>query len=445
MKKSKIIVIDDDPYTLRFVKRILLQEKKYDISLCQTGSEVYDLLRKGSFDYDIAIIDQKLPDFSGLDILKAIKSRNLKTECIMLTAVDDVDIAVKAIKLNAYDYLRKPVDPSKLTLTLQHLMEKKDLIGKIKNLREKSLELKNEKAFKKIITKSRKMMEIFKQIENIANTELPILICGENGTGKSLIAEAIHNVSKNKKEPFVKLNLLSAKKEMLPTILFGKRGKNKGLINFAQKGTLFIEDIAELDYEMQSRLLRVLKNGVYFKEGVFKTFNAKCRFVFSTNKNLFKLIEEGKFRKDLYFIISANIINIPPLRERIGDIEILTNHFIKKYAKANNKNIQDASEEVKTMLKKYNFPGNVRELENIIRSAITIETTNKIRKTSLPEYLLNYFIEENKEEFPTLAEVEKKHILSIFEHTNYNKSHAAKILGITRQTLIKKLKEFGFS
>ena len=406
IRKSKVLVVDDEPSTIRFVKRLLLQEKTYQVITAVNCQEALAVLEEAKTGFDIAVIDHMLPDLTGIELLKIIKEKYPRMECVMLTAIDDVDIAVKAIKLGAYDYLKKPVDPSKLVLTLKHIMEKEDLLFKIENLRDRGKDFKKKEAFQNIVTKSRKMFDLFHQVENVAYTDDPILISGESGTGKDLFARCIHEIRFGKAKRFSAVNISSYQNELFSNELFGHaRGaytgaqtESSGIIGATQDGTLFIDEIGDLELSVQSRLLRVLENKEYYRVGDSKVRSVRCRFIFATNKDLFQLMEKQIFRNDLYFRISAHIIEIPPLRERREDIALLAGLFLKKFNEKNKKRIKGIGAEVIELLTRYNFPGNVRELENIIKSSAAIEQNAMIRKKSLPHYLLKYFSVDHKKD-----------------------------------------------
>ncbi|MCK5707571.1 MAG: sigma-54-dependent Fis family transcriptional regulator [Candidatus Aureabacteria bacterium] len=448
LRKSEVLVVDDDPSTIRFVKRLLVQEKIYNVTTAENGKQALKFAESSNGGFDIAVIDQKLPDLLGVDLLKIFAGKYPNMDCVMLTALDDVEMAVKAIKIGAYDYLRKPVDPSKLILTLKHISEKEDLLFKIKNLKDKAHEIGKKEVFKNIITKSRKMFDLFHQIERVAFTDDPILICGESGTGKELFARSLHDIRFGKDEKFSAINISSYQNELLSNELFGHaRGaytgaqtESQGIIGVTKNGILFLDEIGDLDLSVQSRLLRVLENKEYYPVGDTRVKKVNCSFVFATNKNLFHLMEKGLFRKDLYFRISAHIVEIPPLREKREDISLLANVFLKEFNKKNRKKIKGIHQKAMELLNRYNFPGNIRELKNIIKSSAAIEKTNMITKQSLPMYFQKYFFEDKKEDLVPLEEIERRHIKYVLDAVNQNKSHAAKILNISRPTLISKLK-----
>ena len=449
-RKSKVLIIDDDPSTIRFVKRLLLQEKKYQVTTAMACGEALALLEDPERSFDIAIIDQILPDMTGIELLRIIKETYSRIECVMLTAIGDVEVSYNAGKLGAYDFLRKPVDPSKLILTLSHILEKGDLLYKIENLKDRAKGFVQKEAFKNIVTKSRKMFDLFYQVENIALTDDPILISGESGTGKELFARSLHEIKFENSKTFSAVNISSYQNELLSNELFGHvkgaytgaQTESEGIIGATHDGTLFLDEIGDLDLSVQSRLLRVLENKEYYRVGDTRVKKVRCRFVFATNKYLFQLMERGLFRKDLYFRISAHIIEIPPLRERREDISRLAEEFLKRFNEKNKRKIKGIHSEVIELLNRYNFPGNVRELENIIKSSAAIEQSAVIRKKSLPQFFIKFFLQDTKQDLSPLSEMEKRHIHYVLEAVNKNKSHAAKILGISRPTLIKKLKEF---
>jgi len=453
-RKSKILAVDDDRSILNFLNIFLLQTGKFEVDTCFDSTKVFKKLEEG---YDILLLDMDMPEVNGIDILKYIDENNIGVVTVVLTGVEDVDLAISAMKLGTYDYLLKPIEEDKLIEVLDKAAEDLDLkkIGVEKDVEKLFDKLEYKKVFSDIITKNQKMIKIFQYVEQIAKTESSVLIWGESGTGKELIARAIHKISKRKDLPFVAVNAGAFANELFSSEFFGYKkgaftGANRdktGFIEKADKGTLFLDEIGELSLPIQVKLLRFLQEGEFFKLGSTKQRQTDVRIIAATNKDLFDEIKKGNFRKDLFFRLNINSIFLPPLRERLEDIEILSDYFIKKFNRLHDKNISGSSKEVMELLKGYNYPGNVRELMNIINSSVIIEKGNKITKQSLPHYFLKNTSKMNcfngREQYlNSLEEVEKSHIKKVLEVTNWNKTKASKILGISRVSLISKVKKY---
>ncbi|MFA7228404.1 MAG: sigma-54 dependent transcriptional regulator [Melioribacteraceae bacterium] len=452
---SKLLLIDDNQSVLNFLKVFLLQSGKYEIRTLQESTKAYDLLTNEKF--DVLLLDMDMPEITGLDILKFISEKKINISTIVLTGVEDVDLAISAMKLGTFDYLLKPIDEEKLLNTIDSsIASRKMYDAGIESLRELSFkELTHRDIFKEIITNDEKMIRIFLYAEKFAMTDNSVLIWGESGSGKELIAQAIHKISDRRDKRFVAVNAGAFAQELFSSEFFGHEkgaftgaAKEKtGFIEEADGGTLFLDEIGELSLPIQVKLLRVLQEEEFYKLGSTKNVKVNVRIIAATNKNLFEEIKNGNFRKDLFFRLNINSINIPPLRERKGDIELLANHFLEKFNMKYGRNIRSISPAVLNCLKSYSFPGNVRELMNLINSAIIVESTNELHKKSLPNYFLganNCFNELDKGIVPqTLEEIEKTHIKIVLEFTNNNKTKASAILGISRVNLIAKIKKYG--
>ncbi|MCX6149617.1 MAG: sigma-54 dependent transcriptional regulator [Ignavibacteriales bacterium] len=450
----KILLIDDNQAVLNFLRILLLQKEQYEIKTLQDSTKAYELLEKEKF--DVMLLDMDMPDVSGLDILKFIKINNIDITTIVLTGVEDIDLAISAMKLSTYDYMLKPVDENKLIETIDTAIKQKQFFKKDSEVDQLAIldGFKYKDVFKNIITNDEKMFKIFHFVEKFAQTDNSVLIWGESGSGKELIAEAIHAISYRRDKKFVAVNAGTFAQELFSSEFFGYEkgaftGASKDKVGFledANGGTLFLDEIGELSLPIQVKLLRVLQEEEFYRLGSTKNIKVDVRIIAATNKNLFEEIKKGNFRKDLFFRLNINSINLPPLRERKVDIEILANYFLLKFNKKYNKNVLRISDPVINCLKSYPFPGNVRELMNIINSAIIVEPTAELRKKSLP----NYFLENNGSygDFDdgiipiTLEEIEKKHIYKVMEFTNNNKTKAAEILGISRVNLIAKIKKY---
>jgi len=453
---KKILAVDDDQAILNFLKVMLLQTGKYEIHTLQDSTKVFDVLNNRSF--DSLLLDMDMPKVSGLDILKHIKENHIDIITIVITGVEDIDLAINAMKLGTYDYLLKPIEEKKLLGILDLYVDTLSF----KKSKRKSIKgsappiLKVHEAFKDIITKDEKMFEIFHFVEKYAVTDNSVLIWGESGTGKELIARAIHEISNRRENKFIAVNTGEFANELFSSEFFGHtKGSftgaitdKKGFIDEANGGTLFLDEIGELSLPAQIKLLRVLQEEEFYRLGSTKNIKANVRIIAATNKNLFEEIQSGNFRKDLFFRLNINSVYLPPLRKKRGDTELLAHHFLEKFNKKYGKNIKKISGPVMNLLKGYDFPGNIRELMNIINSAIIIETGDELKITALPHYFLKTakIANDINNEFEpkSLLEVEKDHIQKVLQYTHMNKTQAAKILGISRVNLISKVKKYGF-
>ena len=451
---KKILVIDDDRAILNFMRIFLLQAGKFEVHTLQESTRAYDLLENETF--DILLLDMDMPHVSGLDILNYIKKNNIPVVPIVLTGVEDIDLAISAMKLGSRDYMLKPIDSQKLLDTIDAAAASSELSHKEDEAAEPlTIEtLKSKEVFKGIITQDEKMLKIFHFVEKFAITDNSVLIWGESGTGKELIARAIHEISPRKDKKFVAVNAGAFANELFASEFFGHAkgsftgavADKKGFIEEAQGGTLFLDEIGELTLPIQVKLLRVLQEEEFYRLGSTKNIKTDVRIIAATNKNLFDEIKRGNFRKDLFFRLNINSINLPPLRERHGDIPLLAHHFLHEFSKKYDKKTEGISVPVMNMLKGYGFPGNVRELMNIINSAMIVESSAELQKKSLPHYFLesshNQVESYHGGPLKSLQEVEKDHIKKVLSHTKNNKTQASKILGISRVNLIAKIKKY---
>jgi DNA-binding NtrC family response regulator len=451
---AKILLVDDNQAVLNFLNVFLLQTGKYEIKTLQDSTKACSLLIKEKF--DVLLLDMDMPDVTGLDILKFISDNKLNIITIVLTGVEDIDLAISAMKLGTYDYILKPIEEEKLINTIEESLESQKINEvEIDSSRFSSLKvLKHKEAFKDIITNDEKMFKIFLYAEKFASTDNSVLIWGESGSGKELIAQAIHKISDRRDKKFIAVNAGAFAQELFSSEFFGHEkgaftgasSEKIGFIEEANGGTLFLDEIGELSLPIQVKLLRVLQEEEFYKLGSTRNIKTDVRIIAATNKNLFEEIKNGNFRKDLFFRLNINSISIPPLRERKGDIELLANYFLKKFNKKYGKSVEKISPPVLNCLKSYTFPGNVRELMNLINSAIIVESTNELHKKSLPNYFMginNGYHELDKDIIPqSLEEIEKCHIRLVLEFTNHNKTKASAILGISRVNLIAKIKKY---
>ncbi len=430
----KILVADDDK-NLRKVLVNELSESGFEVCETDNGIKAMEFLEKE--EYDILLLDLNMPGLGGIDVLKKVKDREIPTEVIILTAHATVSTAVDAMKTGAYDYMTKPFQVDELMAIIEKAYEKKKLINE--NLLLKS-QIKRQTKTKEIIYKSRLMFEVLENVKKFAVSDLPILISGESGVGKELIASTIHEVSKRCDGPFIPINCGAIPDTMLESELMGhEKGaftgayiKKLGLLEIANHGTLFLDEISELDLQLQSKLLRVIETGSFFRVGGIKEIKVDVRFVSATNKDLKKDIDSGVFRPDLYYRISALTIQIPPLRDRKEDIPLIVDHIIRSNASFKNKKV---SRKALDILSEYSWPGNVRELQNVIHRALFLSKTNVIEPHDLPPDLMS----DRKISGQRLEDIEREHILKVFREVNGQKRRAAEVLGIDPKTLYRKL------
>ncbi len=450
---KKILAIDDDQAVLNYLNIMLLQTGAYEIATLVNSAKAFHELKTNN--YDLLLLDMDMPDVSGLDILSFIKEKNIDIETIVLTGVEDVELAVSAMKLGAFDYLTKPVDNDQLLKIITTVLETRKARGATAAEATLSREqLKFKEAFQDIITQNAEMIAMFQMVEKMARPDNSILIWGESGTGKELIAKAIHRISRRRDENFVAVNAGTFANELFSSEFFGHdkgaftgaSAAKKGFLEEADKGTLFLDEIGELALPIQVKLLRVLQEGEFFRLGSTKNQKVDVRIIAATNKDLLSEMKKGNFRKDLFYRLNMSSVYLLPLRERKGDIPLLCQHFLEKYNEQNQKNIQKIADAALRLLNRYEYPGNIRELMNIINSAVIIESGTELHKKSLPHYFLeNSNIRETTTSgrpLLSLSEMEKEQIRNVLAHTGGNKSQAAKILGISRVNLLAKIKKY---
>lgn len=452
----KVLVIDDDQAILNFMRIFLLQTGEFEPTLLQDSTQAFQVLQKENF--EVLLLDMDMPNVTGMDVLKFINENQIPIVTIVLTGVEDIDMAISAMKLGTTDYMLKPIEEEKLLDILHAAINKNKLANfQVESLESLSLDrLKYKETFKNILTQDEQMFKIFHFVEKFSTTDNSVLIWGESGTGKELIARAIHEISNRRDKRFVAVNAGAFANEIFASEFFGhEKGSftgaikdKKGFIEEAEGGTLFLDEIGELTLPIQVKLLRVLQEEEFYRLGSTKGRKANVRIIAATNKNLFDEIQKGNFRKDLFFRLNINSINLPPLRDRKGDVEFLAHHFLKEFSRKYKKKVTKISLAVLNLLRGYGFPGNVRELMNIINSAIIVECCQELQKKSLPHYFLeNTRISTVDESYGgqallSLEEVEKRHIHKVLNHTRMNRTKAAKILGISRVNLIAKIKKY---
>lgn len=445
---KKILIVDDDASHRIMIKATLL-EYGYEIFEASDGSEAVAMVGKRFF--DLIMLDLKMKNMDGVEALKQIKKISPAIPVLIMTAYASVQTAVEALKLGAIDYLMKPLDIEKVIQTIDKVLNSQTLKIDDKIFKER---VDREFDFSSIIGKSKKMRDIFETIALTAPSDATILILGESGSGKELVAEAIHKNSLRKDKPFIKVNCAALAENLLESELFGHEkgaftgahSKREGRFEQANNGTLFLDEIGDMSASTQAKILRALQEGEFERLGGNKTIKVNVRIIAATNKNLEEEVEKGQFRKDLFFRLSVVPIYLPPLRERREDLPLLADYFLKKYAKKNNRLIKGFIPSAIDMLLRYQWPGNVRELENVIERAVIISREDMITPDALPNALKNNADGEVDDSFDNLAgrlikDVEKELIIKTLEQTNHNITQAAKLLGITRRGLQYKLKE----
>lgn len=447
---ANIIVVDDEQDFLDSVKRGLMISGYRNVTLVKDPRNAVSILENGKI-FDLALIDITMPFADGVSLLELIKRRSPSTECLMITALNDVKTAVECIKKGAYDYLLKPISHDALVSCIRRALERKRFMDVLDAGRAARLPaLINKEAFGNIVTQSENMLRLLKEAELHAASDVPVLITGESGTGKELLAEAIHRCSDRSAFPFTAINMSTLTGGLFEAEFFGHtKGAftgadrdRQGFIEHTHRGTLFLDEIGDLPHAFQGKLLRVLQSGEFMKIGSSETKKVDIRIIAATNRDLEKLIAREAFRGDLYWRLKGAWLQIPPLRERKSDIPVLTAACLKKIAKG--KKAITIDEDTLEAIIDYDYPGNVRELMSIIQSAVNLSQGGPVAIRHLPGEILRKRRPALRsaavsEEVVLLSEMERKYILSVYEQTGRNKSQCAKILGIGLNTLRRKL------
>ncbi len=440
-KKASILVVDDEYGVLQSFKMVLGSD--YNITLVESGEQALKQFSETSF--DLILLDILLPDSNGIELLKKIKEIDPDVEVIMVSAVKDVKTAVEAMKFGAYDYIVKPFVVEEIINVVSRAIEKHRLLRKVNYLKD---ELERFQPFEKIVGQDPKMIEIFELISTISDSDGAVLIQGESGTGKELVARAIHRLGNRKDEPFVVINCAAIPDTLMESEIFGH---NKGAftgasalkigkLELADKGIVFLDDVDTLDISMQAKLLRVIQEKEIERLGSTKLIKIDVRFIAASNKNLKRLVQTGHFREDLFYRLNVFPVEIPPLRERRGDIPLLLNHFLELYSKSNGKPLKKFSGSAeKILVEHYEWPGNVRELQNLVERLTTITKGNVIFPKSISDFSFN---KKEIRDIPLKDAVdifEKDFINDVLKRVQGSRKDAARILGIHRNTLIKKM------
>ncbi len=438
------ILVVDDEFSVRDSLYNWFKIEGYRVDTAENGMEALKKLQESL--WDIVLVDIKMPGMDGIELQRHIKKIDNTMVVIIITAYATVDTAVEAMKEGAFDYLSKPVDPDKLSILVRNAVNQRRLTVENIQLRQKVEELSLQD---EIVGESPQIKKILEMVDTVAKTDATVLIRGESGTGKELIAQAIHAKSNRRYFPIISINCGAFPEGLLESELFGhEKGaftgaqyKRKGKLEMANGGTVFFDEIGNIDMKMQMDLLRVIETKQFTPLGSNKVVNVDFRIIAATNTDLEKKVAEKGFREDLYYRINVFTIQIPPLRERTADISLIAHFFLKKYARSMNKNVTDISPEVMKILLQYDWPGNIRELRNTIeRALVVVGKKNRIEADDLNPLFLS---KANPPERDALEEVERVHIQRILEQTDWNVSRSAERLKIDRVTLYNKIKKYG--
>ncbi len=451
-EKKKVLIVDDES-GMRHMLSVLLEREGYSIDTAQNGKEGLDKIK--SNEYALVLCDIRMPEMDGLTFLESTKSLNKQLPVIMMSAFGNVDTAIEAMKKGAYDYVSKPFKADEILIRLQRLTDQETLMFENQSLKRV---LHQETSFSNIIARSPRMLDIFDTIRKIADYKTTVLITGESGSGKELIARAIHFNSPRSNKPFIAINCSAIPETLLESELFGYvkgsfTGANKdkkGLFEEASGGTLFLDEVGDLPLSLQVKLLRAIQEEEIRRVGDTKTMKIDVRLITATLKNLGEEIKKGGFREDLYYRLNVLPIHLPPLRERKEDIPLLADTFLSRFSKEMDKKVKKLSPEALQALTDYSWPGNVRELENTIERAMVLETEEELRPESLPDSVRN--VEVNPAIRAAASELSIKKMMVIMEQelikkalekTGGNRTWAAKLLEISHRALLYKIKRYG--
>jgi DNA-binding NtrC family response regulator len=441
-----LLVVDDDPVTINLLKEVLSKEG-YEVTTALSGEEAIALGMENVF--DMIITDVRMGEKDGIEVLRSFKKISPETTVIVITAFGSIENAIEAIREGAFDYVSKPFKLEEIKFTTRMALEHRRLLQENKFYRQ---ELLSKYQFKNVIGRTAQMFHVYKTIAKVADSKSTVLLYGERGTGKELIARSIHYNSLRNNRPFIPIDCASLVETLMESELFGHvRGAftgahsaKKGLLEEADGGTLFLDEVSNLNLSMQTKLLRFLQEHEIKHVGGTESIRVDVRVIAATNQPLESAVKDGKFREDLYDRLNVVSITLPPLRERKDDIPLLANHFLQKFSEENHKEISHISPEALEILLQYSWPGNVRELEHTLERAVILSTHPII----LPEDLPRKMFEETRaaEILPTekslsLRQVEKRYVLKVLEETGGNKKKASEILGIDRTTLYRILEK----
>jgi two-component system NtrC family response regulator/two-component system response regulator HydG len=448
MSKGKVLVVDDERNAREGLAQLLIEDG-YEARPARDGFEALKAVEEWL--PDVVVADLKMPGMDGVELLRRAREIDRDVRFVMMTAYGTVETAVQAMKEGADDYLAKPIDVDELEVHMEKAIERRRLLAETRVLRAR---LRDRSRFQHMVGSSPPMQALFKVIEQVAPSRATVLILGESGTGKELVAHAIHQRSPRKEGPFVPVSCAGLAETVLESELFGHEkgaftgatGQRKGRFEVADRGTLFLDEVGELDPGTQVKLLRFLQEHSFERVGGNQTIKVDVRLIAASNRDLEQAVQDRHFREDLFYRLNVVVVRVPPLRERKSDIPILVDHFIREYARENAKAVQEIEADALARLMSYDWPGNVPELENVIERAVVLSTTEVITREDLPEVLRQDMGDPKAPSFfvpgTPLREIEKEAILRTLAHVGGNRTQAAELLGISVRNLQYKLKEY---
>ena len=453
-----ILIADDEPSILKLHTH-MVQELGFSPVLASNGN---DAIKKLTPDIRAMLLDIKMPDKDGIEVLEFVRKEYPRIPVIMVSALHDLEIAVKAIKMGAFDYLTKPLDFDRLSTVLRNALDFSILKEEIIDLQGK---LRQSELFTDIVGESDKVNEVFELVNRVLETDINVMIIGESGTGKELIAKALHQGSKRREGPFIAVNCSAITSELAESLLFGhKKGSftgatedRAGYFEQADQGTIFLDEIGDMNLEIQAKVLRILEDKKVRRVGEKEERSINFRVISATNRDLSKAAKENNFRNDLYFRLEEYPIYLPPLRERKVDIPLLAQHFLNEFCESNNISAKRFSQTAVQLMVQHSWPGNIRELKNVVRRTAVRSNTDLIDQIDLgrmventqaemvkPEFVQDKEVIPANTEFTPLDVIEKQAIEKAYFHSDRNAAEAAKLLGISRATMYRKLKQFGY-
>ncbi|WP_435019600.1 sigma-54-dependent transcriptional regulator [Tundrisphaera sp. TA3] len=452
----KVLLVDDDTYSTTQLKKLLETE---DLSVEAVSNGQDALAALAATDYSVLITDLRMPGMGGMDLIREVAQRRVLVTTIVTTSFGSIERVVEAMRLGAYDFLTKPIDPTNLKIVMDRALKKRALQDEVLRLRQ---QLKENYSFHNIISKNPEMHKIFQLIRHIGGTKSTVLIEGETGTGKELIAKAVHYSSEDRQGALIAINCAALPESLLESELFGhERGaftsadaRRKGRFELADKGTIFLDEIGDISAAMQAKLLRVLQEKRFERVGGHESIEVDIRVVAATNKSLEKEVKEGKFREDLYYRLNVIKIEVPPLRDRVEDLPLLITHFLNKYARTNEV-AKKVSPEAMEKLLAYRWPGNIRELENAIERAAVTTVGDTINTDNLPPRVAGATAEERprfeidlSQPLPfylqqATEQIEKQYILEALKKSRGNVGRCAELCGLSRRSVSGKISQYG--
>ncbi len=448
LKGSRVLVVDDDLEVCDVIVEVL-QEAGAVVTGVASAEGALEVVEHA--EYALMITDVRMPGMDGIELMQHMKGKKPDMQVVVITGHGDIELAVRAMKAGAYDFITKPFSHiSEITVAAERALEKTAMEHEIQELRSRVGEVER---YESLVGGSPPMQRIYQQIAQVAPTDSIVLVQGETGTGKELVAQAIHKNSKRASGPFIAINCGTLTESLLESELFGHlkgaftgaHATKIGLFEAASGGTIFLDEIDSTSEHTQLGLLRVLEDKQVRPVGSIASKKVDVRVVASSQKDLFKITEEKKFREDLYYRLSAITISLPPLRERIDDVPLLAEHFLKHHSEKVSKSHRRFSAKAIELLMNYRWPGNVRELENIVEKAVLFSQRPLITQSDLDKFVQNERLSQNKQEIKSLGELECEHIVRVLKFTRQNKAKAANLLGIRRSTLYEKMKRYGIS